>query len=144
MLRPDFAAYDPSGHVRVAIDAKRRIGTAAAWAADFRRNAVAHGWIASDAMFVLVTPDKLYAWDRYVDFDAAPSAEIAADGIFGPYYARVGASADSIGSEAFEMIVSWWLEDVSRGSAGDVAPVLHGTGLPEALSGSRIVRQAAA
>lgn len=144
MLRPDFAAYDPSGHVRVAIEAKRRIGTAAAWAADFRRNAVAHGWIAADAMFVLVTPDKLYAWNRCAERDAAPTAEIATDAIFGPYYARVGTSADTIGSEAFELIVSWWLEDVARASADDVAPALRGTGLPEALSGSRIVRQAAA
>jgi hypothetical protein len=144
MLRPDFAAYDEAGHVQVTIEAKRRPGTAADWAAAFRRNAVMHGWLPIDSIFILVTPDKLYAWDRDVDVDAAPSTELAADTLFRPYYERVGTSPSSIGSEAFELLVSWWLDDVARKPADEVASVLGKTALAEALSGSRIVRQDAA
>jgi hypothetical protein len=143
MSNTDFTAYDASGRVRAVIEAKRRMRTAGSWAADFRRNLLAQG-VPSDVVFVLVTPDKLYSWAAGLSTDAKPSFEVATDSLFERYFRRVGATPDSIEPAAFELLVSWWLDDIARAMEPADAHDLAGSGLPEALKGARVVRQEAA
>jgi hypothetical protein len=57
----DFAVCDDAGRTRAIVEAKRSLGTDAAWAAQLRRNWLAHGLVPAADVFILV-PDRLYMW----------------------------------------------------------------------------------
>jgi hypothetical protein len=143
MLRYDFAAYDASGQLRVLIEAKRRTGTTASWARRFRRNDLAHGTPLPGELFAIVVPDKLYVWPMQSPPDAEP-LEVDAQPLLAPYFQRAGTSPDNIDPMAFELLVSWWLSDLSRGELPEPGEALKRSGLIDALAGGRIVHQAAA
>lgn len=140
----DFVVYDRDSRVGAVIEAKRRLGTSAAWATALRKNALAHGELTAAVMFVLVTPDKLFSWQPDAGPDDPPGCELAMADLFEPYFARVGTAPNSIEPGAFELLVSWWLEDLATSPTPEAARLLQDTGLPVVIDGARVVRQAAA
>lgn len=140
----DFVVYDRDSRVGAVIEAKRRFGTSAAWATELRKNALTHGELTTAVRFVLLTPDKLYSWQPSQGPDDPPSCELEMASLFEPYFARVGTSPKSIEPGAFELLVSWWLEDLATSPTPESARLLQDTGLPLVIDGARVVRQAAA
>lgn len=128
----------------MVLEAKRRTNTSAEWATHFRRNLLTHGAPAPGRLFAIVAPDKIYTWKAEAPIEARPNAEIDARPILGPYFERSNAEPERIDATAFELLVAWWLEDVARSGEAVADERLKGSGLPEALSGGRIVRQVAA
>jgi hypothetical protein len=53
-MRFDFTVYDDSGRPRAIVEAKRRIGTDGAWAAELRRNWLEHGPLPASDVFKLL------------------------------------------------------------------------------------------
>lgn len=141
-MRYDFAAYNRAGELTVVVETKRRTKTSAAWATTFRRNIMAHGTPPPGELFAIVAPDKIYTWRAGAPMEAVPDSEIDAREILAPYFQRSKAQPDRIDPGAFDLLVAWWLEDVAREGAADVR--LKGSGLSEALAGSRIAREVAA
>ena len=58
----DLALYDRSGRLAAVAEVKSRFGTSREWAAQTRRNILAHGAPSDADFFLLVTPDRLYLW----------------------------------------------------------------------------------
>jgi hypothetical protein len=143
MPRYDFSAVGLDGDVRAVIEAKGRLGTSAVWAAGFRRNLMSHAPFPATAMFLVVTPDRLYVWRPGLPPDAEPSVELSTSMILGPYFDRVGVTAASIEPEAFELLVSWWLNDLSQSVSPTMKEQLEGTGIADALAGARLEHEAA-
>jgi hypothetical protein len=144
MQESDFTAYGSDGRVRATVEARRVSETSSAWAAEFRRNAIDHGRPAwATGVCAVITLDKLYVWESGAGPDAAPDHEIDARPILAPYLARIGATPETIESMAFELLVSWWLEDLSRSASAGQPSLLDATGLTRALVGTRLVGQAA-
>ncbi len=49
-------------------------------------------------------------------------------------------AAEKIHPMAFELMVSWWLEDLARGIPVELE-ILRTSGLPDALLGAQLARQ---
>lgn len=139
----DFAAYDQTGRPKVVVEAKRRFGSSAEWASQFRRNLLAHGRPLPGELFVIVAPDRIYTWRAGAQGDAHPDAVIDAVPLLAPYFERAHTEPDKIDPMAFELLVAWWLEDVAR-QAQAPDERLKASGLAEALAGARIAREVAA
>ncbi len=137
----DFGAYDAHGQLKVVVEAKKRIGTSAEWALEFRRNLFAQGGSLPGAVFVVVSPDKIYQWSNDASIDAGPDVEVDAKPLLGPYFERANTKPEQIDPQAFELLVAWWLEDLTR-HVGTGPATNHP--LARALAGARIARAIAA
>ena len=137
----DFAVYLPNGSLALLVDAKTRKGTSTHWAAELRRNLIAHGALSLKTMFLLATPGAVYVWRSGLPADALASHEFVAGQLFRPYLEAAGFTPDAVNGDAFELIVGAWLRDVVHGSAERNAH-LEGTGLPSLLKGGRVESEA--
>lgn len=91
---------------------------------------------------MLIVPDRLYLWKLSESSDAPPH-EVDIRSALAPYFARVGVGPAQIEPMAFELLVSWWLNDLSRQEKPEqsTAPELLRSGLFSALSGARIAHE---
>jgi hypothetical protein len=140
----DFTVYDDAGRPRATVEAKRSLGTDAAWAAQLRRNWLARGLIPAADVFVLVLPDRLYMWHGSPPAGALPDVDVDARPLFAPYFQRVDTTPGRIYPEAFDMLVAWWLEDLASPTATDERRATIPPQLRDAIAGGHIVSSAAA
>jgi hypothetical protein len=140
----DFAVHDHTGRLTALVEARRRLGTSADWATQFRHNVLAHGPPPRADLFVLIVPDRLYIWQASAPADARPTYEVDARTLFAPYFQRIGVGPEQIEPMAFELLVAWWLEDLAREGMAPGTSELSRSGLLDAVSGARISREAAA
>ena len=112
----DLALYDRGGRLTAVADIKNRYGTSREWAAQTRRNILAHGALCNADYFLLVTPDRLYLWkDAGTDpVQVPPTFEADTESEFAPYFERAGLDSRHVSGHAFELLVSAWLGDVIR------------------------------
>ena len=117
MIAPaDLALYDRSGRLAAVAEVKNKRETSREWAAQTRRNILAHGGAYNADFFLLVTPKRLYMWkDASADpFPVPPSYEADTQSDFAPYFESAGVDPDRISGHAFELLVAAWLSDVIR------------------------------
>lgn len=112
----DLALYDQHGQLTALVEIKNKPGTSRAWAAQFRRNRLAHGGHYNADFFLLVTPDWLYLWKNTDAADplVPPTYEVNAQPLFAPYCTSAGVDMRSISNHAFELVVAAWLSDLMR------------------------------
>ena len=117
-LCADLALYDQSGRLTAIAEVKNRFGTSAAWAARTRRNILAHGGEWKSDFFLLITPDRLYAWkDAGIEpVERLPTYEAESGPTFAPYFRNAGLNPRNVSGEAFELLVAAWLSDLTRSS----------------------------
>ena len=60
--RADLALYNRDGQLIAVVEVKNKLGTSAIWAAQLRRNILAHGGFQNAPYFLLMTPDRIYLW----------------------------------------------------------------------------------
>jgi hypothetical protein len=140
----DFTVYDPTGRPRATVEAKRRIGTNRVWAAELRRNWLEHGPLPASDVFILVLPDRLYAWNASAPDEALPDADLDAGPLLGPYFQRIHVTPEQIRPDAFDMLVAWWLEDIASRAPSTERQESIPSWLREAVAGGRIVSSPAA
>ena len=112
----DLALYDCSGRLTAVAEIKNRIGTSREWAAQTRRNILAHGASCNADFFLLVTPDRLYLWkDAGTEpVRVPPTFEADTQSEFASYFQRAGLDPRNVSGHAFELLVAAWLGDVIR------------------------------
>ncbi len=142
--RFDIAVYNRSKHLTVIGEIKRRLNTTASWAAEFRRNTLAHGQAPTADLFVVVVPERLYLWQSSAPAEAMPSYEVDMRSVLNPYFERIGTSPKNIDPMAFELLISLWLQDLALAEPKQVAPELLHSGLFDAVSGGQILREVSA
>lgn len=140
----DFTVYDDAGRPRAIVEAKRSLGTDAAWAAQIRRKWLEKGLIPAADVFVLVLPDRLYMWHDSTPPGALPDVDADARPLFASYFQRVDTTPEKIYPEAFDMMVAWWLEDVASPETTDVPPAAVPPQVRDAIAGGHIVSSIAA
>jgi hypothetical protein len=143
-MRFDFTVYDDSGRTRAIVEAKRSLGTDAVWAAQLRRNWLAHGPLPPSDAFILVLPDRLYMWNGSAPDDALPDVDIDAGPLLTPYFQRINTTPERIDPQVFEMLVAWWLEDIASPMGSSEHRERVPPWLLDAVTGGRIVSSAAA
>ena len=121
-LRADLSLYDEKGRLTALAEVKNRKGTSGQWAAKTRRNLLAHGYGWGEGFFLLVTPDRLYAWKDAGDdpVEVPPTYESDVATTFATYLEDAGLPPDRVSGPAFELVVAAWLGDLMRsGDAED-------------------------
>jgi len=119
--RQDFTVFNSAGELTLVVEVKARRGASPAWAAQLRRNLLAHGFVAKAKYFLLALPDQFYLW-KEAGAEAAevlPSHQIDAALLLGPYFERAGVPLENAGRGALELAVAAWLDGL-----------LHEGGLP--------------
>ena len=151
MARPDIVLYDREGQLTTLVEVKNKPGTSRDWAANFRRNILAHGGLRTGEYFLLMTPDRLYLWKdaggQLVPIE--PTYEIDARPLLRPYFSRARVDPATVSGEAFELIVASWLADLTRSLVPTEPPVseegwLAESGFLRAVKEGRVEHQAAA
>lgn len=140
----DFAALDERDHAWLVVEAKSKLGTNARWASRLRESIANRSTAFSSSAFLLVTPDRVYAWPARAPSDAAPSTELDGEQVFGRYFERTGVREDrQIDAYVFELIVESWLHDIASGV--EPAPEAPGfEGVAGGLRGARVIAERAA
>ena len=118
-LRADLSLYDANGRLTALAEVKNRTGTSGQWAAKTRRNLLAHGYGWGTGFFLLVTPDRLYAWKDAGDdpVEVPPMYESDIATTFATYLNDAGLPPGQVSGPAFELVVAAWLGDLMRSSA---------------------------
>lgn len=141
--RTDLVNRD--GQLMAVVEVKTRRRTSTDWAAQLRRNLLAHGYFPRARYFLLVTPDRLYLWkgNGTQPKVVQPTYEIDARPIFAPYFERAGMDPQEVSGPAFELVVAAWLSDLVQSEASpetlEPAPdQLRDSGILEAVRAGRV------
>lgn len=108
----DLAVYDRSQRLILTVEAKKKFGASAKWAAQTRRNLVVHAFYPLASYFLLVTPEKFFLWigernnleETLPDFteNAEPSLKL--------HLNELGFKLREIDEYVFEQVVAHWLK----------------------------------
>ena len=114
-LHADLAIFDRSGQIAAVAEIKRQLGTSRDWAAQLRRNLLAHGIRRVGDYFLLITPDRLYLWkDAGTNPEKVPPTHVAdMRPEFARYFEGAGIDPDGISQDAFELLVGAWFGQLS-------------------------------
>lgn len=147
----DLSLYDSDGRLAALAEIKNRTGTSGKWAAKTRRNLLAHGVGSGSDYFLLITPDRLYAWKDAGTSpgEVWPTFEADIGPTFAPYFSHAGIVPDQVSGQAFELVVAAWLSDVvrcadRRDQDADDRGWLDESGLRAAIQNGRVEHEAVA
>lgn len=114
--RADLALYDRNGQLTALAEIKKKPETSREWAAQLRRNMLAHGGLRSVPYFLLITPDRLYIWKDAGDepVPVEPTYVVSTPSLLQPYFDRTDVAPGTVSGPAFELIVGAWLADLLR------------------------------
>lgn len=104
----DIAAYDRKKQLMLAVEVKNKLGTSSDWAAQLRRNILAHGTYSFPPYFLLALPDRFYLWNESQKPPelSEPTYSIDARPILQPYFEQVGVEFGKLSGESFELLVA--------------------------------------
>jgi hypothetical protein len=149
--RWDLSVDNRNGQLALGVEIKGKTNVSPEWAAQLRRNLLAHGTLPNAPYFLMVFPDKFYLWsDAEASQDQGqPTYTIDASPILHPYFERAGIASNQISEGSLELIVASWLGEIMYSDqspeAIDVAPPwLIESGLYAALAGGEFEHGAAA
>ncbi len=110
----DLAIYNQNNQLMLVVEIKNKLNTSAEWAAQLRRNILAHGTFPKAPYFLMVFPDRFYLWTgAAAQLDQSqPTHNIDARPILQPYFVQTGVSANQITSQSLELIVTSWLSKI--------------------------------
>jgi hypothetical protein len=141
----DLVAYDQRGQPVLLAEVKSTHRTSDVWAAQFRRNLLAHGTLPRAPFFLIATPDHMYFWHQE---DPSPNEEppqftMDATRELKPYFERFNQTPEKTGGQVLELILYSWLVDMaeygeSRAKQDPSLNWLSESGLLDALRSARI------
>lgn len=147
----DLSIKNRDGQLALVVEVKRKRNVSPEWAAQLRRNILAHGTFPKAPYFLMVFPDKLYLWspaEAYQD-QSEPAYAVDASPILQPYFERAGVTADQISGTSLELIVASWLGEMIHSeqlteSIDNSQRWLIDSGLYAAVAGGNFGNEAAA
>ncbi|MDR3704061.1 MAG: hypothetical protein P4L56_30715 [Candidatus Sulfopaludibacter sp.] len=132
------------------VEVKRSRQTSELWAAQFRRNLLAHGTLPGAPFFLIATPDSMYFWrqDDSVPEDDPPRFTLDAAGELRPYFERFNQTREKVSEQSLVLILFYWLVDLAgprltRAKEDPSLRWLSESGLLDALASSHIEMSAA-
>jgi hypothetical protein len=145
----DIAVYSPDNRLQLIAEVKSKTGATADWAAQMRRNLLAHSAIPPTHFFLLATPEYFYIWKDGAESPEvkAPDSIVDARPIVDPYIKDTRISREQISDSSLQLILTSWLSSLmnSRLSAESVPQSekwLFDSGLYEAIKHGSIETEA--
>jgi hypothetical protein len=109
--RPDIAIHSAEGKLQLVVEVKGVATTDANWAAQYRRNLLAHRFIPPSPYFLLFAPDSTYLWSSAQNKNAdMPAVQGNTKAILARYLPK---RDNAISATGLEMAVQSWLLDVT-------------------------------
>ncbi|MFZ4660987.1 MAG: hypothetical protein ACOYNY_28500 [Caldilineaceae bacterium] len=107
----DLMAYDKNGQLVLSVDIRKSPTASPEWAAEFRKNILAHGVYPITPYFLVALADQFFLWKNgdVADPGSKPTYTIDATSIVDPYLKRLNSTADDIDRSTFKLILSAWL-----------------------------------
>jgi hypothetical protein len=101
---------------QLAVEVKNTSETSGAWAAQFRRNLLAHAAIPNTPYFMVTAFDHFYLWRQTPGTapEALPEYTVDALDYLQPYYDRAAFINKIPTFDAMEILVAAWLNDLVR------------------------------
>jgi hypothetical protein len=120
--RWDLTAYNRNSQFVLGVEVKSKLDATPNWAAQLRRNMLAHGTFPKVPYFLLAFPDRFYLWKHngasYEPLE--PTYVIDARPFLQPYFEQSGITAAQVSGQSLELIVSSWLNEVMHKAPGDL------------------------
>lgn len=139
--RADIIVYDRAGSPVLLAEIKRKWGASPQWAAELRRNMLAHQRLPSTRFFLVVVPDRLFLWGPTRAPDAQADVNEPAAPVLGPYIRASGVAPRALTEWGLEQVTSSWLHDLTLGrsmSDRSAPDWLTSTGLQSAVQGGKV------
>jgi hypothetical protein len=140
----NLSVYNRNGQRLLDIEVKAKLNTSPDWAAQFRRNILAHGTFYKAPYFLMVFLDRFYLWtDADAQSDQSqPTYSVDARPILQSYLEGAGITAERISRQSLELIIESWLWQMinSEKSAAELDKSqqwLVDSGLYEAITGGK-------
>jgi len=146
----DIAVYSPDNRLQLVAEVKAKTGATKEWAAELRRNLVAHSAIPPAQFFLLATPEYFYLWkDGSESLETrVPDAVADARHIIDPYIENTRITLEQISDSSLQLILTSWLSLLANSTLTpeSVPPSekwLFDSGLYEAIRHGSIEAEAA-
>lgn len=133
----DYRIADANGQTLAWVEAKRRFGTDERWAQAWKDH-ILRQFPRFHERLLLILPDRIHGWNA-PEPEASPSFSIDAASVFAPYFERLGIAPDEIRPMAFDMLVSWWINDLIDDASSQQPSELARQLLPESGAGALIL-----
>jgi hypothetical protein len=152
----DLSVENRDGQTILAIEVKAICDTSPEWAAQWRRNILAHGIYQHPPYLLMVFPNVFYLWvqpaikaeSNVLAQDRLPDYIIDAHSILQPYFDRANSTAQTIRGQSLEIIVMSWLSVIIHTDQSedldDSLDWLMKSGLWQALRGTQFPQEVAA
>jgi hypothetical protein len=142
----DLTAHDRNNQLVLVVEVKNILDATPQWAAQLRRNILAHGTFPNAPYFLIVFPDRLYLWtNTSLNLDLIqPTYTVDARPIFRRYFEQAGITADKVSGQSFELIVASWLSELihkTRNELDKSEQWLIDSGLYDAMIGASLDRE---
>ncbi|MCW3106471.1 MAG: hypothetical protein JWQ09_977 [Segetibacter sp.] len=140
----DILVYDRNRQVVVIIEAKSKFNTTKEWAAQMRRNMLAHNLLPTAPYFLLALPDVFYFWKEpnFALDIVYPTLQIDPKPFLEPLADIINVSLNRISGQRFELIIATWLNNVFTSTKEELLrnnqSWIIETGLFEKISGGYI------
>jgi hypothetical protein len=145
----DLAAYNRDNQFVLGVEVKSKLEATPQWAAQFRRNLLAHGVLPNAPYFLLACPDQFFLWDRShnpIEI-IEPGYVIDVRPLLRPYFNQANIAPERVSGRSLELIVSSWLGDIMRRQPDELSASdqwLVDSGLYRAVAGGRLDQPIAA
>jgi hypothetical protein len=146
----DIEVYDRDVQLVLAAEVKSKTNASPAWAAQLRRNILAHGIYPNPPYFLMAFPDQFFLWSgkNSEKGDDEPDYRVDARPILQPYTERVKMEASQLSSQSLELIIISWLAGIIHAAkSGDQIDQPDGwlaeSGLFDAIAGGKFAREVA-
>lgn len=145
--RYDILVNDRNGNPVLVVEVKKRFGASVHWAAQLRRNIIAHGLLPNTGFFLLAMPDRFYLWREGPSNNVNnPDYSIDPRPFLAPYIEQAGIPLEEISPQSFELIVTSWLIEVMNATNADIQinvgqHWLVDQGLYEAIAGGYLAQE---
>ena len=146
----DIVVYSPDNRLQLIAEVKGKAGATPEWAAQMRKNLLAHSAIPHARFFLLATAEHFYLWkdgSESPEEVKAPDSVVDAKPIVDPYIKDTRISRDQISDSSLQLILTSWLSFLvnSKLTAESVPPSekwLFDSGLYEAIRHGSIETEA--
>lgn len=122
----DINVYSPDNQLQLVVEVKSKSGSTAEWAAQMRRNLVAHSVVPRSPFFLLALPDRFYLWKNGSETSQSRPADFVVDSkpIVAPFLGDEEIAPEELSGRDLELIIKSWLSQltISRISEREAAP----------------------
>jgi hypothetical protein len=146
--RWDLTVYNRDSQLVLVVEVKSKLDATPKWAAQLRRNILAHGTFPNAPYFLMVFPNRFYLWKNTGSNHELiePTYVIDARPILQPYFEQSGVMADQVSGQSLELIVASWLSEVMHETPDELDASqqwLIDSGLYNAVAGGSLAHEVA-